>query len=199
MMCSSQDYLRNAWVSRILRLEASCSYQDYPGNPWILRLEGSHDVFIPGLSQEGLGILGIPGYSDQRGSRCVHPRIIPGVSRYPGYLAQRRFTMCSSQDYPRSVWVSQESQDTQTSDVSRCVRPRSIPGVSWKSQDTQTRGLTICSSQECPKCPGNSRVLRVGVSLDVFIPLRSQGILGSECNGTWPANLSVNGVVQYVV
>ena len=78
---------------------------------------------IPGSSQECQSIPGIPGYSDIGLASVYTTMSIPGSSQecqsivgIPGYsdIGLASVLLCPSRDHPRSVRVSQESQDTQT-------------------------------------------------------------------------------------
>ena len=91
---------------------------EYPRNPRILRQGGVscvHPGMIPGSSEYPRN----PRILRQGGGRAVsiHPGMILGSSEYPRnprILRQGGGELCPSWDDPRTVRVSQESQDTQT-------------------------------------------------------------------------------------
>ena len=127
MIPGSSEYPRNPGILR-QGGGVSCVHpgmipgsSEYPRNPGILRQGGGggRAVSIPGCDRPSIS--GIPGYSD-RGGGEVRP----------------------SQDDPRIVRVSQESQDTQTGGGWDELCPsRDDPGivrVSQESQDTQRGG-----------------------------------------------------------
>ena len=146
---------------------------EYPRNPRILRQGGVscvHPWMIPGSTEypRNPRIL-------RQGGRAVsiHPGMILGSSEFPRnprILRQRGGggDVRPSQDDPRIVRVSQESQDTQTGGGVSCVHPGMIPGSSEYPRNPRIlrQGGVSCvhpwmipGSSEYPR---NPRILRQG-------------------------------------